>query len=122
MSNKVTVHTGSAEKMSGTSRNDKQWVKYRQKAYVHIEGKPYPLEFNIDTWPDRETGVVEPPLAAGEYLLLPKVVGVTRYGELIYRNDMKPVNRDLDIDPKPDAVPPVPGSKEQEKRGMFGRG
>ena len=88
--NKVTVHEAKQEQITFNGRKDQQVTKYRQVAFVWIEGSPYPKEFNIDTWPDRKTGVVKPPLPAGEYVMVPKVVAVGRYGDPIFENTYKP--------------------------------
>ncbi|GJL80364.1 MAG: hypothetical protein NPINA01_33530 [Nitrospinaceae bacterium] len=93
--NKITVHTSETKTIRGTSkRNNKPYQYDIQKAYVHIEGNPYPVEFEIKIWPDRDTGVMPAPYPPGEYMLVPKVERVGRFGELVFGMEFKSIPKD----------------------------
>ena len=89
--NKITIQNSQHEARTFRTKKGDQMTKYEQRAYVWLEGKPFPVEFVITRWPDRETGEIPEPYPAGEYRMLPKVVAVSRFNEPIFGFDLRPV-------------------------------
>ena len=84
MKYKAIVHENQTQQVSGVSKKGREYSYIRQKVWVHLDNQPYPVPFNNDIWPDRETGEQPSPLAPGEYTIEPYVYGVSNYGELRY--------------------------------------
>ena len=78
----VIVHPQEIQRIAGTSKKGKPYAYDRQKVWIHFKDQPYPQPFNIDHWPDRETGEFPKPLEPGEYEIEPTIYGVSNFGEL----------------------------------------
>ncbi len=90
---KAIIKDGTAREVRNKPGANKEWVKLRQTAWVFINDKPFPTEFYIDHWPDRQTGEVPKPLQVGEYEMVTDVSSVGQYGELNYRTEYVPVKK-----------------------------
>jgi len=85
---KITIHEASA-----TPRNTKAGQLIQQKAYVHLDGEPYPKEIKITQWADKSTGEIPQPYSAGDYTFSKKSFFVTKYNELGCSPDLVPIKK-----------------------------
>jgi len=64
---------------------------FEQKAYIHLDGEPYPKEIRVSKWADRNTGEEPRPYAKGEYVLSPESFSIGKYADLVCRPVLVPL-------------------------------